>query len=117
MQDNGFDVSIRLSPFLYETADIDQINEIDVDKCLVEFLRNKPSIDKQMGEYATFDKYTVKAIGYRHLSLNEKLRIINQLDFKEISLCDSVHEHHNYFKEHINANPNDCCNLRLEMIQ
>ena len=39
----GFDVTLRLSPFLFETVDFDVINQINVEKCLVECLGTKPS--------------------------------------------------------------------------
>ena len=97
LQKAGYDVSIRLSPFLYETVDYDKLNRIDVDKCLVEFLRLTPKIHEQIKEYATFEHYNLKESGYRHLPLDKKLEVLDKLDFKE-----------NY-----NPNSTDCCNLRL----
>lgn len=113
LQDYGFDVALRLSPFLYETCDYDVINAIDVDKCLVEFLRVKPSMESSLKDYITFENYTHKEGGYRHLDLNKKLDVLSNLEFDEITVCDDVDEHYNFFKENINHNPNDCCNLRL----
>ena len=112
--DNGFDVSLRLSPFFYETVDYDVINDINVDKCLVEFLRVKPSLKNELKDVVTFNKYTVNEGGYRHLRLSEKLNILNKLEFKQLSVCDDVKEHYNYFKKYLNYNQNDCCNLRLK---
>ena len=114
LYDYGFDVSLRLSPFLYETVDYDVINDIDVDKCLAEFLRMKPSIKNELKDFATFNKYTVNEGGYRHLRLSEKLNILKKLQFKELSVCDNVKKHYNYFKNYLNYNKNDCCNLRLK---
>ena len=111
LYDAGFDVSLRLSPFLYDTADFDIINTINVKKCLVEFLRYKPNMADQLGKFIDQEKFTVKENGYRHLSLDQKLDIIAKLNFSEISLCDSVKEHYLFFQQNINANPNDCCNL------
>lgn len=113
LQDNGFDVSIRLSPFLYETVDFDKLNSVGVDKCLVEFLRVTPKINERIGEYISFEDYKVKEGGYRHLELSKKLEVLDKLDFKEISVCDDVQEHYDYFKEHFNHNKDDCCNLRI----
>lgn len=113
LYDNGFDVSLRLSPFFFETSDIDIINNINVDKCLVEFLRVKPKTSKLLKDFITFTDYTVKEGGYRHLPLETKLSVLDQLSFKEITVCDDVTSHYNYFKENINHNPNDCCNLTL----
>lgn len=113
LYDNGFDVSLRLSPFLFDTCDYDLINEINVDKCLVEFLRIKPSMFKLMEDYINVDDYHFKEGGYRHLSLDTKLRELAHLDFKELTVCDDVQEHYDYFKENINYNADDCCNLSL----
>ena len=113
LQEYGFDVSIRLSPFLYETVDYDLLNNVNVDKCLVEFLRTTPQITEKMKDYINPDDYTHKEGGYRHLTLDKKLEILNNLRFKEMTVCDDVQEHYEYFKEHYNHNKNDCCNLRL----
>lgn len=112
LQDEGFDVSLRLAPFLYETADFEILNNIQVDKCLVEFLRVKPSMAKELTHYINFNDYTIKEGGYRHLPLNKKLDILSKLHFKEMTVCDDVDLHYNYFKNRFNHNPNDCCNLR-----
>lgn len=106
----GFDTSLRLSPIIYNKTDFDEINKINVDKCLIEFLRCKPKIAKMI-PFIDIEDYKVKENGYRHLELQDKLNIIDKLDFKEITVCDSVAEHYHYFKENVNYNPNDCCNL------
>ena len=111
-KENGFDVSIRLAPFLYKTADFDKINNIKVDKCLVEFLRVKPSMQKHL-PFIDFNDYKLKEGGYRHLDISTKLAVIKKLKFKELSVCDDVWRHYQYFKNNINYNPEDCCNLRL----
>lgn len=113
LQKAGYDVSIRLSPFLYETADYDKLNKINVDKCLVEFLRLTPKIHEQIKEHVTFEHYNLKESGYRHLPLDKKIEVLDKLDFKEITVCDDVQAHYDYFKENYNPNSTDCCNLRL----
>lgn len=113
LQSYGFDVSIRLSPFLYETADFEKLNRVEVDKCLVEFLRVTPSMRPLLEKHVSFDEYTLKEGGYRHLELDRKLDVLSRLDFKEITVCDDVQEHYDYFKENFNPNREDCCNLRL----
>lgn len=110
---NGFDVSLRLAPCLFNTIDWNIINNIKVDKCLIEFLRVKPSMKSLLEDFINFDDYKLKEGGYRHLSLTTKLDIINKLKFKEITVCDDVQEHYDYFKLHINHNKDDCCNLNL----
>ena len=114
LYNNGFDVSLRLSPFLYETVDYDVINDINVDKCLVEFLRVKPKMRECLDEFIEFDNYSLKEGGYRHLPLETKIKQLEKLDFKEMTVCDDVQEHYDYFKENYNYNPDDCCNLTLK---
>ncbi len=109
----GYDVSIRLSPFLYETVDYDKVNSINVDKCLVEFLRITPQLKEALKDYINFEDYSVKEGGYRHLPLEKKLEVLEPLEFKEITICDDVQDHYEYFKKNFNHNPNDCCNLTL----
>lgn len=111
--DYGFDVSLRLSPFLYETVDFDEINSIRVDKCLVEFLRVKKGMYDDLSNFVTFKDYKLKEGGYRHLKLQKKMEILKKLEFKEISVCDDVQKHYNYFTALFNHNKSDCCNLRI----
>ena len=107
----GYDVSVRLSPFIPEYVDIDKLNSIEVDKCLVEFLRANAAIMR------TFDidwsPYTLKIGNYRHLPLERKIELLGRLDFKG-SVCDDVPDHYHWFRENFNHNPDDCCNLRLK---
>ena len=111
--ENGFDVSLRLAPFLFETCDFDEINSINVDKCLVEFLRVKPKMAELISDITDFDLYTLKEGGYRHLPLDAKIEQLEKLDFKELSVCDDVQDHYDYFQDNVNFNCNDCCNLSL----
>ena len=39
LQDNGFDVAIRLSPLIEEYIDFDKLNSLGIEKAIVEFLR------------------------------------------------------------------------------
>ena len=112
LQDEGFDVSLRLAPFLYETVDFDEINSIEVDKCLVEFLRVKPSMATDL-PFINLEDFTIKEGGYRHLPLNKKLEILDKLFFKEMTVCDDVNQHYEYFKNNFNYNSEDCCNLTI----
>lgn len=113
LQKEGFDVSLRLAPFLFETTNIDKINKIKVDKCLVEFLRINGKITKALGGLINPEHYTVSEGGYNHLPLQTKLDLLSKLHFKEMSVCDDVDEHYNYFLKNYNHNPKDCCNLTL----
>ena len=113
LQKEGYDVSIRLSPFLYDTVDYEKLNDVKVDKCLVEFLRVTPQIQKTIQEHINFEDYSIKEGGYRHLPLDKKLEVLSRLSFKQLTVCDDVQDHYDYFKENFNCNPNDCCNLTL----
>ena len=33
--------------------------------------------------------------------------------FKQVSVCEDVYGHWLYWKQNLNANPDDCCNLRV----
>ena len=32
--------------------------------------------------------------------------------FKELTICEDCTEHYDYWREHVNPNKDDCCNLR-----
>lgn len=70
LQERGFDVAVRLSPYIPEYVDIDQINNIKCDKIIVEFLRVNPFIKKWFD--IDYSRYRVKRNGYEHLSLKDK---------------------------------------------
>lgn len=106
----GFDVSIRVSPFVPELIDTGRLNAAEVGKCLVEFLRVNHWIEKWTGrEWA---EHTVKSGGYRHLPLERKRELLEGFGFDEMSVCEDVPEHYEWFRANYNANAEDCCNLR-----
>ena len=114
MQEHGFDVAVRLSPYIEEYIDIDIINAIKCDKIIVEFLRINPFIKKVFTDI-DISPYTLKQGNYKHLPLATKLELLNRIEgYKEISVCEDVDEHYIYWKENVNNNPNDCCNLRFD---
>ena len=111
LQADGFDVQVRLSPFIPEFVDINKLNNIKCDKILVEFLRVNTWIKKWFN--IDFSDYTLKEGGYRHLPLEKKIDMISKVNgFKEITVCEDVDEHFKYWQENLNENKNDCCNLR-----
>ena len=112
LQALGFDVQVRLSPFIPEYVDIDKINAIRCDKILIEFLKVSPRIKKWFN--IDYSPYTLKCGGYEHLPLERKIELANLITgYRERSVGEFVPEHHDYFSQHYNANPNDCCNLKL----
>jgi DNA repair photolyase len=110
LQDNGYDVAIRLSPLIEEYMDFDKLNSLGIEKALIEFLRVNHWIEKWFN--IDFSKHTKKQSGYKHLELDEKIRIINKIKIPNKSVCEDVDEHYEYWKNNYNNNPDDCCNLR-----
>ena len=110
LQQAGFDVAIRLSPLIEEFIDFDRLNNIGINKAIVEFLRVNSWIKKWFD--IDYSKFTLKEGNYEHLPLDEKLRILEKVKIPEISVCEDYTEHYEYWKEHFNPNRDDCCNLR-----
>lgn len=110
LQDAGFDVAIRLSPLIEQYMDFDALNGLGIKKAVVEFLRVNPWIQKWFD--IDYSKYTVSQSGYKHMPLQEKQRIISRVKIPEITVCEDVTEHYEYWRQHFNPNPDDCCNLR-----
>ena len=114
LQEQGFDTSVRLAPILYNTCNYEKLNNIKVDKCLVEFLRLK-SVGKNnpLNKAMNLQQYTYREGGYYHLPLKTKLKILQKILYNEMSVCEDVEAHYNYFLNNFNHNKNDCCNLNL----
>lgn len=110
LQENGIDVALRLSPYVPEWVDVSKLNEVECDKVLVEFLRCNSWIRKWLD--IDWSPYTLRHGGYWHLSLDRKIELLGNIDFPQVSVCDDVPEHYEWFKENLNCNPDDCCNLR-----
>lgn len=113
LQAAGYDVAVRLSPFIPEFVDLDVINAIRCDKIQVEFLRVNGFISRWLEGRADLSLYTYQHGGYNHLPLVKKRIWIRKITgFREVSVCEDVPEHWEYWKHNLNANPEDCCNLR-----
>ena len=106
----GYDVSLRVSPYVEELIDVDVINRVKIDKCLIEFLRLNHWCEKWLEK--DFPNHTVKAGGYKHLPLDRKLEMLEAFELPQLTVCEDVPEHYEHFKKHFNFNPDDCCNLR-----
>ena len=112
LYDAGFDVQVRLSPFIPEFVDYDKLAAIRCDKLIVEFLRVNTWIKKWFD--IDFSKYTLKHGGYNHMPLELKKEYISKIyGFKEISVCEDEDSAYKYWKYHFNNDPKDCCNLHL----
>lgn len=107
----GFDVAVRLSPYVPQFVDFDQLNAIKCRKIIVEFLRVNHWIKKWLP--LDYSEWTVKHAGYEHLPLKKKIEYLAKVTgFDEVSVCEDVTEHYEYWRECVNHNKNDCCNLR-----
>lgn len=107
----GFDVSLRLSPFIPDYIDYDKLNTIKCDKIIIEFLRVNSWIKKWFD--IDYSDYKIKQSGYLHLPLEKKKELIKNITgFKYISVCEDEDNAYNYWQEHFNPNKDDCCNLR-----
>lgn len=111
LYDAGFDVAVRLSPFVPQFVDFDRLNSIRCNKIIVEFLRVNHWIKKWLP--LDYSDYTVKQSGYEHLPLSKKIEYLSKVTgFDEVSVCDDTDEGYAYFRECVNWNKDDCCNLR-----
>ena len=113
LQALGFDVAFRLSPYVEGWVDFEMLNAVKCDKILVEFLRVNPTIMRRFPVSA--DDYPVHEAGYFHMTLEKKLEVLSKITgFKEVTVCEDTSEHYDYFRDHFNPNPDDCCNLRIQ---
>lgn len=110
LQKEGFDVAIRLSPFIPEFVDFDILNGIECDKMIVEFLRVNSWIKKWFD--IDYSGYIVKENGYQHLPLWKKREYIQMIKGKEISVCEDESRAYEFWRDNFNPNKEDCCNLR-----
>lgn len=107
----GYDVSVRLSPYIPQYVDIDRVNAIQCDKILIEFLKVNHWVRGWFD--IDYSEYSLKYGGYWHLPLERKIELVNRIaGFREVSVGEYVQEHYEYFRENVNYNKDDCCNLR-----
>lgn len=111
LQESGFDVQLRLSPYIPKYVDTEKLSQLGIDKILIEFLRVNTWIQKWFD--IDYSEYTINQSGYKHLPLNKKIDYISTIKgFKQMSVCEDEENAYKYWKENFNFNPNDCCNLR-----
>lgn len=112
LQENGFDVQLRLSPYIPEFVDLEKLATVKCDKILVEFLRVNHWI-KQWFDI-DYTPYTLKMKGYYHRELEDKIRLLEGIKgFKEMTVCEDADGHYEYWRDNVNPNPEDCCNLSI----
>jgi len=115
LQEAGFDVQLRVSPYIPELIDLGSLRASGVRKCLIEFLRVNGFIGKWLGG-AGYDTsaYTHKSGGYKHLPLDQKINLVRPFQdaFERVTVCEDVQEHYEYWRDNVNPNKDDCCDLR-----
>ena len=112
LQSLGYDVALRLSPFIPEYVDLNVLNSVKCDKIQVEFLRVNTWIKKWFD--IDYTPYVVSQSGYLHRTLEDKKNLLKLITgFKQVSVCEDETEAYEYWKNNVNPNPNDCCNLRV----
>lgn len=111
LEKQGFDTAVRLSPYVPQFVDFARLNRIKCRKIIVEFLRVNHWIKKWLP--LDYSEYTVHHAGYDHLPLEKKIEALAKITgFDEISVCEDVSEHFDYWRECVNHSKEDCCNLR-----
>lgn len=113
LQEQGYDAAIRLSPLIPEFMDFEELSKIPVERGIVEFLRVNAWIRRWLSG-VNFERYTCRHGGYYHLPLEEKMEILKQIRIPHMSICEDVTEHYLYWREHVNPDKEDCCNLRKQ---
>ena len=90
---------------------MDIINNVRCEKLLVEFLRVNTWVKKWFD--IDYSEYTLKQSGYEHLPLMDKIGYLRFIDRtkKKVTVCEDVSSHYEYWREHVNPNREDCCNL------
>lgn len=111
LHDMGIDTQVRLSPLIPGYVDPDVINSASTDKVVVEFLRTNSRMERGM-PWLDPSPYVIKAGGYRSMTLQDKLKALEPYAGKRVTVCEDVPEHYEYFREHVNPNKDDCCDLK-----
>lgn len=111
LEENGYDVALRLSPFIPQYVDYGVLNAVKCRKILVEFLRVNSWIEKWFP--IDYSEWTVKQNGYKHLPLDRKIELLKNIHFEQVTVCEDETEAYAYWQNHFNYNRNDYCNLRM----
>lgn len=113
LQALGYDISVRLSPYIPKNIDLKMINNIGCNKILIEFLKVNYNVKNWFN--VDYSDYKLKFGGFEHLELNKKIDLQDLINgFKQKTIGEYVEDHHNYFRAHVNFNKEDCCNLTLK---
>lgn len=120
LQAEGFDVALRLSPYIPEFVgmgklDVRRINEAKCDKMLIEFLRVSHWIERWLAPMVDLSNYSLSFHGYKHLPFKKKREAVKAFEgYHQVTVCDWEEKYLDYWKKEYNPNPDDCCNLKLK---
>lgn len=112
LQEAGSDVAVRLSPLIEQFMDLDKLNGLGIDKAAVELPRVNTWVERWLDIDCT--PFTLKQSGYRHMQLEDKTRILGMAHIPSVTVCEDVTERCVLWRDRLNPNPHDCCNLRKE---
>lgn len=62
----------------------------------------------------TKSEYTLSEWWYQHLPLEKKIHYLSKIKKPQITVCEDVKSHYEYWKKSVNYNPEDCCNLSIK---
>lgn len=119
LQALGYDVAIRLSPFIPEfiemgALDVQALNAVKCDKMLIEFLRVSHWIEAWLSPVVNLSNYSLSFHGYKHLPFEKKREAVKPFEgYHQVTVCDWEEKYLDFWKKEYNPNPDDCCNLRL----
>ena len=113
LQSLGFDVSVRLSPYIPKNINLKTLNNIECHKVLIEFLKVNYNVRNWFD--IDYSHYSLKFGGFEHLELNRKIDLQNMITgFSQKTIGEYVESHYQYFRDNVNFNKDDCCNLSLK---
>lgn len=120
LQALGYDVALRLSPFIPEfiemgALNVQELNAVKCDKMLIEFLRVSHWIEAWLSPVVNLSNYSYSFHGYKHLPFKKKREAVRAFEgYHEITVCDFEEKYLDFWKKEYNPNPEDCCNLRFK---
>ena len=80
---------------------------------MIEFLKVNYNVKKWFN--INYDDYSLKFGGFEHLELENKIDMVNKITgFDQVTIGEYVKDHYEYFRDNVNFNKEDCCNLSLK---
>ena len=77
---------------------------------MIEFLKVNHWVKKWFN--IDYSPYSLSYGGYDHLQLDHKIKLVSKITgFEQVSVGEYVKDHYEYFRDNVNHNKTDCCNL------